>query len=280
MIDIDRDTERRDTWLQYSVLLLVVAALLWFVLREPVRFAVLWPVLVVLVSYRVWAAQRFSPTLAQRYARAVVGGAGPEMLATLFADDGLRTAWAEAGAPLDDLDRHPVAIASAVTDLRRDRLPARHLSGRRARLLNRLAAVLLGLALGGLTAHAAGQGWLAPPPWPAWLLVAVPALLRHSTRALDRTRMAWAAEAMRGNPALELSRLMGPRWTSRREAVVADLARLSGPDPARPRPELPTLDLLLTSAAVVAFVLGSYPAVADAAAATGTTGSTVVSPTT
>jgi len=271
MIDVDRDTERRDTWLQYFVLLLVVAALLWFVLREPVHFAVLWPALVVVISYRVWAAQRFLPTLAQRYARAVVGGAGPEMLAALFADDGLRTAWVEAGAPLDDLDRHPVTIASAVTGLRRDRLPVRRLAGRRARLLNRLGAVLLGVTLGGLTAWVADAGWLAPPPWPAWLLLAVPALLRHSTRALERTRMAWAAEAMRGNPALELSRLMGPRWISRREAIVADLTRLADPGPARPTPELPTLDLLLASAAVVAFALGSYPAVTSAAAAVSST---------
>ena len=244
--------QRRHPWRRYLVLLLILAAMLWFAVDDTALFVVLLPGLALLIGYREWAAGLFAPSAAQREARAGVLAGGAAIWAAFARDEDLRDSWIHAGVPMDRLlDLSPEAVAGAIEALRREPLPGRRLAGA-AHTLNRAVAVGLGLAAGGTLARLLDEDDVASPPWWLWLLLAVVLVARAGSAALDRARIAWSADAMRADPGTELAALTG----ARQGAVVAELTRLSSFAPTRVVPEPRVLDLLLLAGALLGLIIG------------------------
>lgn len=258
--DVDRDTERRNAWVQLAALLAVFAVLLYFAVPDKHAYLILVPPLLLTLGYRSWAVERFSPSLAQSYARAAVGGGADAILDALRTRDYLRDAYSRAGADIPRLFAlDPTRLAEAMRAVRADRYPDRRLPGP-WHLANRVWAVVLGSALGCAVIAAAGaldgcaSGSAVPRllrllPWPAWVaLVGVP-LFRLIVRGYNQRMLARVAAGVRSNPVAELDALLSPPWRGRQSATVTELNRLA--DHAyrtaqpRPGPELRAVSLLI-----------------------------------
>jgi hypothetical protein len=266
MIDVDRDTERRNARLQLAALLLLFAVLLYFAVSDKRVYAALVPPLLLVVGYRAWAVERFSPLLAQSYARAAVAAGGHVIVRLLATDAWLGKTWSRSGAPLARLSALPGdRLSAALSALDRDRYPSRRLAGP-LHLVNRLAAVALGILLGGAASWAATRVSCGRPlaallgalHWPVWVALLVVVAGRVAVAVHNRGQVARITAAMRSNAHPELTHLLDPPWRGRREAVVAELNRLAehaeGTASARPVSELRAIDLLLAAGVVAGFV--------------------------
>jgi hypothetical protein len=265
MIDVDRDTERRNARLQFAALLLLFAVLLYFAVPDKRVYAALVPPLLLVVGYRAWAVERFSPLLAQSYARAAVAGGGDVIVHMLGTDAWLGAMWSRSGTPLTRLCAVPGdRLSAALSALDRDRYPSRRLAGP-LHPGNRLAALALGILLGGAASWAATRISCSRPlpallgalHWPVWIALLVVVVSRLVVAVHNRGQLARITAAMRSNTHPELTHLLDPPWRGRRAAVVAELNRLGehadGIAAERPVPELRVIDLLLAAGVVVGF---------------------------
>jgi hypothetical protein len=268
VIDADRAAEWRTAWLQFAVLVLVAAVLLYLISPDKGLYAETVPPLLLVLGYRLVTVERLAPRLAQLYARAVVARAADSMLRLLATDRWLRDAWSQAGAPLIRLQVLPgERLEAAMRTLARDRYPSRRLTGP-LHAANRVVALALGLGLGGLFAWAAagtvcGRSPLALPttlPGPIWAAVVLVVAARSAAAWYNRRRLTAVAEAMIANTRGELAALLAPPWTDRRVAVLGELDRLAehGELVAAPRPlpELHVVDLLLAGGVAAGLVAG------------------------
>jgi hypothetical protein len=257
MIDVDRDTERRNARLQFVAQLLLFAVLLYLVTPDKRLYLALMPLLLAVLGYRSWAVERFSPTLAQYYARAAVGGGADAILHVLRAEPYLTDAWARAGVDLRRLFALPPdRVAEAMGALCHDRYPVRRLPGSQ-HVVNRAVALILGTVLGlalarGVTGTFCGlplTRLLPALPWPFWLGLVLVVGCRLIVRRDNGQQLARVTAAVRTDPRAELDELLAPPWGGRRQATVAALNRLAdhADRTARPLPgpELRTVSLLL-----------------------------------
>jgi hypothetical protein len=249
MIDVDRATERRNARLQFAGLVLVAALLLFFVLDDKLIYLAAVPPLLLIAGYRSWNVERLSPLLAQYYGHAVTAGAADRMLLELGADRWLHDTWAAAGAPLTRLSALPAdRIAAAMRDLDAAGPAPRELpSGLRA--ANRVAAVVLGLGLGGALGWSLGRS--SALGWPVLVAVVLAVLSRVLVARRNRAALARIVAAMRTHTRAELTGLLDPTWADRRAAVVRELHRLADGPPPRTVPELRVIELLLAGGIVV-----------------------------
>jgi hypothetical protein len=252
MIEVDRETERRNAWRQYAAGLLVVGVLLWFAIDDKVVFALLLVAAVPVLGYRHWTVERFSPTLAQYYGHQVVISAATEMLTVFGRDAWLRDTWSRDGAPLDPLLRLDLRqLSAAVTALRTDGLPVRRLRGS-IEVVNRAVAAVLGFVPGVILGYALNHLGVSWPGWTVWPVVVAAVLavtVRLMIKVYNDRRLAWVGNSMRTNTRNELMALLDPPWRARKDAVVAELhrlaARAAGTAPARQAPELRVLTMLI-----------------------------------
>jgi hypothetical protein len=243
VIDVDRLTDRRNARIQYVIVALVSSALLYLAVGDPGVFAALIVPLLLVTLYRSWNVERLSPPQAQYYGHTVVARAADRMVAQFAVDGWLSGSWTAAGAPLARvLALPPAQLAASMAALAAagPPQPAMRAAGR---VVNRTAAVLLGLSLGGVL----GWGGFVlswPVPVALVLLLAFRSVVAaHNRRQLDRI-----AAAMRAHPRAELAALLAPPWTDRRDAVVRELGRLlAGGGPRRRLPELRVVELLLAA---------------------------------
>ena len=250
MVDVDSGTERRNGCLQLAIQLVLLGVVLYLVTPDKVIFLALLGPLLGVLAYRGWAVERFSPTLAQSYARAVVGGSADAIVAALRTTPYLADSWRREGTDVDGLTALPPdRLAGAMRQLRSARYPTRRLVPP-WHAVNRAAAATLGAVLGGALGWSAlratvGCGVPAPGtlvhalPWPVWAGLAMVVVSRIGIAVYNRQRRALVAASMRGGAATELDALLNPPWTGRRRATVADLNKLVGYAGGRPAPEAP-----------------------------------------
>jgi len=251
-INVDRDAGRRNPRLPWAGLLAALTGLLYVASSDKRLYFALVPALVVVLGYRMWAVERFSPPRAQCYARAAVAEGGDALLGVLRSDQYLKGIWSQSGAALDRL--HPLPpdqLCRALRALGHDAYPVRRLPGG-LHPLNRVAALALGLSLGLLLSWAwerGGDDWA--PPWPVWLVLGVVITFRLTVWLDNRRRLARVRRAIRTNPRGELVELLAPAWQGRRHALIDELNRLA--DHAehtaehRPVSELSAVSLLVAA---------------------------------
>jgi hypothetical protein len=263
MIEVDRETERRNAWRQYGVGVLVAGVLLWFVTDDKVLYCVILAVGALVLGYRHWTVERFSPTLAQHYGHQVVIGAADAMLAVFARDAWLRDSWSRDGAPLDRLLRlDSRALSAAVAALHADGFPVRRLHGP-FQVVNRMVAAVLGFVPGvvlGYVLTRVGVTWSGWTVWPVVVAAVLAVTGRLVISVYNNGRLAWIADSMRTNTRNELVALLDPPWRGRKEAVVEELRRLAahavGTAPGRQPPELRVLTRLTVSGLVAGGLAG------------------------
>ncbi|GAA1636649.1 hypothetical protein [Actinoplanes couchii] len=252
MTGIDRSTERRVAWLQYTIVALTGTVLLFFAVDDKGLYAVMVPLLLLIAGYRTWTVERLSPRQADFYAHAVVGGAADRMLDELRSDRWLHDLWA--AAPLSRLlVLPPERIGAAMTALRAAGPPSRPMStGTRA--ADRGAAVLLGGVLGGALGWAAGR---AGPylTWSVAVALVLVVVFRVVVAAHNRRQLARMTARMRADPRAELAGLLAPPWENLRTAVTQELHRLATADSLpRRMPDLRVTELLMAGGMAAGFL--------------------------
>ncbi|BCJ41107.1 hypothetical protein GCM10010168_45950 [Actinoplanes ianthinogenes] len=252
MITVDGPTERRTARIQYVLVALAAAGLLWFTVEDKRLYLMLVPATLLIVGYRSWNVERLSPTLAQYYGHAVVAGAADRIVRQFAVNDHLCEHWTSAGAPTSRLlAAHPGQLAAGMAALRAAGPPPRPMKPA-VRATNRTVAAALGVTLGLLIGSA--------PGWTPVLLIALVVLVvfRVVVAGYNRSRLAVITGAMRTNTKAELTALLDPPWTDRRIAVVQELRRMFDPLPqGRRLPELRMIELLLGGGALAGALAGS-----------------------
>jgi len=262
VIHVDQETERRNARLQYAGLLAVFGVLMYLTTSDKRLYLALVPPLVAALGYRIWAVERFSPLLAQHYARAVVGHAAEALLAAFRVDSHLTAAWTHAGADLRRLQSlPPTRLAPAMRVLSTEAFPVRRLPGL-LHHLNRAFSLALGAGLGlAFMLFWTWSGQDTRIPWQIWLAFAVVVVFRLVVWRHNRRQVSRIIGAVRADPRGELLELLAPPWLHRRQALIAELDRLADhiDHTARPRPgsELRAVTLLLACGVVLGLVVGA-----------------------
>jgi hypothetical protein len=189
---------------------------IYFAVDDIRLFTILIVPFLLVVPYRSGNVERLSPHLSQHYGHTVMAGAADRIVQVLGADRWLHDAWTAVGTPLARLlVLSPERILARMAALRAAGPPERPMSAA-GRIINRAAAVPLGLALGGLSGWA---GFSLSPPVVAGLVLLV--VFRVVGTAYNRRRSATIAEAMRANTRRELMALLDPPWADLRTAALA-----------------------------------------------------------
>jgi hypothetical protein len=260
VIDVDGATERRTASLNSVGLLGLFATLLFLVTPDKRLYLALAPALVVLLGYRIWLVERFSPQVAQAYARAAVSRTGEALLAVLRTDPYLADAWSRAGVNLYRLAALPPdRLAEAMRALRRDRYPIPRLA-EPLHTLNRLLAVVLGVGQGLAASWAVAGAPLPPLPWPVWLGLVLLVGSQLGVWWHNRWQLARVAALVAAAPRAELTELLAPPWWRRLQATVVELNRLAdhaaGTARRLPLPELRVVELLVAGGIGAGLLLG------------------------
>jgi hypothetical protein len=266
VIHVDRETERRNARLQYAGLLAVFAILMYLTTSDKRLYLALVPPLVAVLGYRIWAVERFSPSLAQHYARAVVGHAADALLGAFRRDSYLTAVWTQAGVELHRLYSLPPApLVPAMHVLSMEAFPVTRLPGM-LHHLNRAFSRALGAGLGlAFMLPWSWSGHASRIPgmfgWPIWLAFAVLVVFRLWVWRHNRRQITRIIGAVRTDPRAELMELLAPPWQPRRHALITELNRLADhvDHTARPRPEpeLRVLTLLLACGAALGLAGGA-----------------------